>query len=85
VSKSHIALHPWETIRENIKISDKENIGCHELKKHKPSFDEGSKELLDNRKEAKLQGAQNPSEINDDNLNNIRREARRYCSKKGNI
>jgi hypothetical protein len=27
---------PWETIRENIKISAKESLGYYELKKHKP-------------------------------------------------
>jgi hypothetical protein len=26
----------WENIRENIKISVKESLGYHELKKHKP-------------------------------------------------
>jgi hypothetical protein len=31
----------WETIRENIRISAKESLGCYELKKHKPWFDEG--------------------------------------------
>jgi 50S ribosomal subunit-associated GTPase HflX len=31
----------WETIRENINISAKENLGYFELKKHKPWFDEG--------------------------------------------
>jgi hypothetical protein len=31
----------WETIRENIKISAKESLDYFELKKHKPSFDEG--------------------------------------------
>jgi hypothetical protein len=30
----------WETIRENIKISAKENLGYYELKKHKTLFDE---------------------------------------------
>jgi hypothetical protein len=28
----------WETIRENIKISDKESLGYFECKKHKPWF-----------------------------------------------
>jgi hypothetical protein len=37
----------WETIRENINISAKENIGYYELKKHKPCFDEGCSELFD--------------------------------------
>jgi hypothetical protein len=45
----------WEMIGENIKISAKESLGYFELKKHKPWFDEGCSELLDQRKEAKLQ------------------------------
>jgi hypothetical protein len=64
----------WETIRENIKISAKETIGYYEVKKNKPWFDEGCSKLLDQRKQAKLQWLQDPSEINGDNLNNIRRE-----------
>jgi hypothetical protein len=35
-------------------------------------------ELLDQRKQAKLQWFQDPSEINGDNLKNVRREASRY-------
>jgi hypothetical protein len=30
----------WEAIRENIKISAREVLGCYELKKHKIWFDE---------------------------------------------
>jgi hypothetical protein len=63
----------WETIRENIKISAKESLGYFELKKHKPWFEEGCSKLLDQRKQAKLQWLQDPSEINGDNLNNVRR------------
>jgi hypothetical protein len=48
------------------------------LKKHKPWFDEGCLKLLDNRKKAKLQWLQDPSEINGDNLNNVKRKASRY-------
>jgi hypothetical protein len=68
----------WETIRENIKISAKESLGYFELKKHKPWFDEGCSKLLDERKQAKLQRLQDPSEINGDNLDNVRHEASRY-------
>jgi hypothetical protein len=68
----------WETIRENIKFSAKESLGCFEFKKHKPWFDEGCSKLLDQRKEAKLQWLQDPSEINWDNLNNVRCEASRH-------
>jgi hypothetical protein len=48
----------WETVRENMKISAKESLDCYELKKHKPWFDEGCSELLDQRKQAKLQWLQ---------------------------
>jgi len=30
----------WEKIKDNIKISAKEKLGLHELKRHKPWFDE---------------------------------------------
>jgi hypothetical protein len=45
----------WETIRENIRISAKKSQGYYELKNRKPCFDKGCPELLDQRKEAKLQ------------------------------
>jgi hypothetical protein len=63
----------WKMIEGNIKPSAKD-LCYYELKKHKPWFGEGSSELLDKRKQAKLQLLQNPSEINGDNLNNVRRE-----------
>jgi hypothetical protein len=72
----------WETIRENIKISTKESLGYFELKKHKPWFDEGCSELLDQRKHAKLLWLQDPSEKNRKNLNNVRREASRHFRNK---
>jgi hypothetical protein len=53
-------------------------IGHYELKRHKPWFDEGCSELLCQWKQAELQWLQDPSEINGDNLNNIRHEAIRY-------
>jgi hypothetical protein len=68
----------WETIRENIKISTKESLGYYELKKHKPWFDDGCSESLDQRKRAKLQWLQDPNEMNGDNLNNIRCETSRH-------
>jgi hypothetical protein len=72
----------WETIRENIKISVKESLGYFEFKKHEPWFDERCSKLLDQRKQTKLQGLQDPSEINGDNLNNVRREASRHFRNK---
>jgi hypothetical protein len=75
-------LDAWETIRENITISAKESLGYFEYKKHKPWFDEGCSELLDTRKQAKLQWLQYLSEIKGDNLNNVRREASRHFRNK---
>jgi hypothetical protein len=76
----------WETFRENIKISAKENLGYCELKKHKPWFDKGCSELLDQRKQAKFQWLRNPSEIDGDNMSNVRRDAsRHFRNKKENI
>jgi hypothetical protein len=68
----------WETIQKNIKISAKESLGYYELRKHKPCFDEGCSKLLDERKQAKLQWLKDPSEVDGDNLNNVRREASRH-------
>jgi hypothetical protein len=56
----------WETIREKLK----------------PWFDEGCSELLDRRKQAKLEWLQDQSEINGDNLNSVRREVSRYFRSK---
>jgi hypothetical protein len=72
----------WETIWENIRISAKESLGYYQLRKNKPWFVEGCSELLDQRKRVKLQWLQDPSEINGDNLNNIRRETNRHFRNK---
>jgi hypothetical protein len=64
----------WESIKENIKTSAKENLGYHKLKHNKPWFDDECSKLTDQRKQAKLQWLQNPNQINTDNLQNLRRE-----------
>jgi hypothetical protein len=72
----------WEAIRENIKFSAKESLGYFELKKLKPWFDKGCSKLLDQTKQAKLQWLQDPSEINGNDLNDVRREASRHFKNK---
>jgi hypothetical protein len=72
----------WETIRENIKVSAKESLGYYELKKYKSWFNEGFPKLLNQRKQAKFQWLQDPSEINGDNLYNMRRETSRHFRNK---
>jgi hypothetical protein len=73
-------------IRENIKMSAKESLGYCGLKKHKLWFHQACSELVDQRKQAKLQWLQYPREVNGDNLNNTRREASKYVGEKwGNI
>jgi hypothetical protein len=71
----------WETSRVNIKISAKQSRN-HKFMKHKLWFDEGCSKLLDPRKQAKLQWVQDPSEINGDNLNNVRCEVSRHFRNK---
>jgi hypothetical protein len=80
---AEVEIHSaWEMIREIIKISAKESLGYFELKKHKPWFDEACSKLVNQRKQAKLQWLQDPSEINGDNLRIVRREASRYFRNK---
>jgi len=44
-----------ENIKENIKTSAKESLGQHELKQHKPWFDEECLGCLDQRMQPKMQ------------------------------
>jgi hypothetical protein len=75
-----------ENIRENIKTSAKESRGHYELQQHKPLFDDECSKLIERRKQAKLQWLQNPSQVNGDNMDNVRREAIEISGpKKGNI
>jgi hypothetical protein len=67
----------WENIRENIKISAQESLGCCESRHRKPWLDEECSQLVDRRKQAELQGLQDTSEANEDNLIDVRREASR--------
>jgi hypothetical protein len=52
------------------------------LKKHKPRFDKARWKLVDQRKQAKLQWLQDPSEINGENPRIVRREVSRYFRNK---
>jgi hypothetical protein len=68
----------WDNIRENIKISAKDSQGYCESKLRKLWFDEECSKLVDRREQAKLQWLQDPSEANEDNLSDVRREASRH-------
>ena len=61
----------WENIKENIQTSAKESLGLHELKQNKPSFDEECLGFFDQRKRAKMQWIQDPSQSNVDIPNNV--------------
>jgi len=84
LSDSEDINRAWENIKENIKTSVKDSLGLHELKQHKPRFDEECLGFLDQRKQVKMQWVQDPSQSNADNLNasNLIREASRYFRKK---
>jgi hypothetical protein len=49
---------------------------------HKPWFVEGCSKVSDQKKQAKLEWLQDPSEVNRGDLNNVRHEASRYCKNK---
>jgi len=54
----------------------------HEMKQHKQWFDEECLGILYQRKQAKMQWTQDPSQSNVDNLNNVRRDASRHFRNK---
>jgi hypothetical protein len=60
----------------------KESIGLCESKSYKPWFNEECLKLVDRRKQAKLQWLQDPNEVNENNLSNVRREASRHFRNK---
>jgi hypothetical protein len=72
----------WDNIRENIKTSAQESLGYCESKHRKPWFDEECSKLVDRRKQVKLRWLQDPSEANEDNLSDVRREASRHFRNK---
>ena len=72
----------WENIKENIQTSVKESLGLDEFKQNKPWFDEECLGFLDQRKRAKIQWIQDPSQTNVDNLNKVRREVSRHFRNK---
>jgi len=72
----------WDNNKKNIKTSAKWSLHQHELKKHKPWFDEECLGFLDQRKQAKMQCEQEPYQNNADNLNNVKCEASRHFRNK---
>jgi len=68
----------WESIKENIQTSAKESLCLHELNQNKPWFDGECLGFLDQKKRAKMQWLQDPSQRNVYILNNIRREVSRH-------
>jgi hypothetical protein len=72
----------WDNIRQNINISAQESLGYCESKHRKSWFEEEWSKFVDRRKQAKLQWLQDPSEANEDNLSDVRREASRHFRNK---
>jgi len=65
-----------------MKTSAKESLGMHEMKQHKPWFDEECLGILDQRKQVKMQWIQDASQSNADNVNNVRRDDSRIFRNK---
>jgi hypothetical protein len=71
-----------ENIKENIETSATESLVMHGMKQHKPWLDEECLGTLDQRKQAKIQWIQDPSQKNVNTLNNLRRDASRHFRNK---
>jgi hypothetical protein len=71
-----------ESTKENIKTSATRSPGMHEIKQHKPWFNDECLVILDQRKQAKMQWIQDPSQSNVDNLNDVSRDASRHFRNK---
>jgi len=56
-----------------------------EVKQNKPWFEEEYSQFLYQRKQAKLQGLQDPNQSNVDSLNNVGREESRHGTKRRNF
>ena len=78
LSDSEDINRAWENFKENIKTSAKESLGLHKLKQHKPWLDEECLHFLDQRRQAKTQWVQDPSQSSVDNLNKVRCEVSRH-------
>ena len=72
----------WEIIKENIQTSAKYSLCLDEFKLNKPWFDEECSGFTDQRKRAKVQWVQDPSQINVDNPNKVSREVSRHFRNK---
>jgi hypothetical protein len=80
ITKRFAAL---ENLDESFDInSDWERKEYHRLKHNKPWFDDECSKLIHQRKMAKLQLFQNPSQINGDNRRNLRRETNKIFRNK---
>jgi len=80
--EDEVVNRTWENIKENIKTSAKESLILHELKQNKPWFDEECLDFLAQRKRAKMQWEQDPSQNNVDHLDNVRHEVSRHFTEK---
>jgi hypothetical protein len=82
LDESFDITNTWESVREYIKTSAKDTLEYHRLKHKEPWFDDNCSKLVDERKQAKLKWLQNPSQLNVDNLQSLRRETSRKFRKK---
>jgi hypothetical protein len=72
----------WDNIRDNIKISAQESLDYCESKHCKSWFDEDCLKLVDQRKKAKLQWLQDPSEVNENSFSNVQQGASKHYRNK---
>ena len=74
--------YTWENIIYNIKVTVRESIGYYGVKKKTPWFDENCSNVVELRKQAKLNFLQDPTQVNRDNYHSERRETSRALRNK---
>jgi hypothetical protein len=82
LSDSEDINRAWKNIKGIIKTSGEDGLDVHELKQHKPWFDEECLHFLDQRKQDKMQWVQDTKQSNVDNLNNVQCGAGRHFRNK---
>ena len=72
----------WENIKEYMKTSAKQSLGLYELKQPKPWSDEECLHFLDQRKQDKMQGVEDPNQSKVYNLINLMLDVGRLFRRK---
>jgi hypothetical protein len=69
-------------IRYSVKLSAKKNLGFYKLRQHKPLFDKECSRTIRSKEASKMSMVTGSTQVNGDNLNNVRHEASKHVRNK---